>query len=119
MEKLGIDNLKELTRGLASFCNFLGGVFEDGSFGLSDFVHLPDLVLSVQSFAGVDYSDVLPEIDDLDAWEIDELSELFKEVFSIDNLPAEKIVELGLEYVLQGLESVFNLLTLPTKVDGL
>jgi len=106
VKKLGIDNVKMLVVGVASFGSVVSNVLADGKVGLSDFAQIMKLTTQLGNISSLDIKAVIPEIGDLDAEEKVELCKVFDENFNLVEDEIEAKIEAGLAATVKAIEAV-------------
>tara|TARA_Y100001951_G_scaffold94948_1_gene91907 strand:+ start:2144 stop:2479 length:336 start_codon:yes stop_codon:yes gene_type:complete len=95
-EKRGIEETKDILDFVFSFVEAVGKAKEDGEMSWSDARYFIDPVKKL--FEAVDdIEDVLPEIDDLDEEEYDQLVEYVKEKWNYDEENLDWVVDTAIE----------------------
>jgi len=95
-EKRGIEETKDILDFVFSFVEAVGKAKEDGEMSWSDARYFIDPVKKL--FEAVDdIEDVLPEIDDLDEEEYDQLVEYVKEKWNYDDENLDWVVDTAIE----------------------
>lgn len=95
--KLGIDNITKVVSIIAVLAN-VGDQFGRDS-GVTRWSHLVLLGPAIMTLQGINFSQVLPEIKDLDADERSKLTALFDSSLQLGNEHLEGVVEKGLGIV--------------------
>lgn len=94
-----IDNVKAIVSSVATFATIGGKIAADGKVDLLDLAQLPALLGALTPLAAVKFSEIVPELKDLDANEIAVLASIFDASFDLANDSVEKKVEAGLKLV--------------------
>lgn len=118
MSKLPISELKKLTTAVASGAVATFGILEDGKVGFGDIKHVPSVISALRNVSAVDFKAILPQLDDMDAAEADELAAHFKAEFKIADTAKEKVIEQGFEYLLVGVRAVAALVEMGRNIAG-
>ena len=105
--KMGIENLKLVTRATARVATSVGNALEDGKLDLNDlWSEGPTLVTSLWSLKDADFSAIKDEVADFDDKEKRELADVFSIEFDIVNDSVEYIVEQGVAIVIDLLNAI-------------
>jgi len=115
---LGISALLALTTAIASTAEVVGDVAHDNAVDFKDLSSLGKAVSAISDLTEVNFDDVLPEIQDLNGEEQEELAAHFAEKFKLENLDREKTIEEGFGYLLKGLEAFLLLKKLSDKIKA-
>lgn len=114
--KLTITNLKKFIIASVALSNGFAEALEDGKIGVSDLFILKDIVAALKDFSGVNFKELLPEMNDLTENEKDELVSFFKLNFDIENDDREAVIESCFEVVLEAISAVSFFIELSKKV---
>lgn len=93
-QKLGVENLKKVVRLIAVLANVGDKIGHDTS--VSRWANLFELIGAVREISGLQWSQVLPEIKDLDGAERAEIEQVFKEQFDLADDKLEAAIEKGI-----------------------
>jgi hypothetical protein len=93
-QKLGIENLKKVVKLIAALAGVGDKIGHDTS--VSRWGNLFELIGAVREIAGLQWSQVLPEIKDLDAVERAEIEKVFKDQFDLVDDKLEAAIEKGI-----------------------
>lgn len=118
MQKLGIQEVKELATAAAKLGTGAGKILEDGKVTFADTIHVPTILGGLKDLAGVDYKAVLPEAKDLDDTERAELGAHFSATFDLPNDSVEVVVEQGLELCLMALQAILTFVKIGEKAKA-
>lgn len=106
MAHLPATEVKKLVACIAGALTVGGQILADGKVGIGDLARLPQLLGELQGLTGVDYKAVLPQVADLDADELTDLATTFKAAFNLADDTVERVVENGIDIVLQVVQAV-------------
>jgi len=118
MAHLPITQVKLLATAVAQTANAADGIFADGAVNLGDLGRLPGVLNALKTFVDVDYSQVVPQLADIDMVEAKDLAAHFSAVFNIKDDKYEVVVEQGLALVLRGIEVVAEILAIAAKIKA-
>jgi len=104
--KIGIDNLKIMFKSIARLSSITANGLSDG-IGASDVMSLIDVLKIANELKEADFSAMPQEFFDLDEEERNEIFELFKEEFDLENDFIEDVIEQILEGLAQLIPAIF------------
>lgn len=110
-----IDNVKSVVAASASLATIAGRILADGKVDFTDLSQIPGLISALGGLGGIAYKEIVPEIQDLDAEEIQTLASVFAEAFDLADDTVEKRVEAGLRLVGNAVVAVMELLAVLKK----
>lgn len=114
---LGIDSLLALTTAIAAFANVVGEVMHDNKVNYQDLPSLGGAIGAISDLTEVDFDAVVPEANDLNGEEQEQLAEHFRVQFKLENAEREESLEKGFDYLLQGIEAFKLLKKLSDKIQ--
>ncbi len=115
--KLGITNLLLAVKAVGELGAAVGDVFADGAVSVSDARYVGEFFTAMKDAGGVEWSALLPEVQDLDDGERGQLVAAFREDLKIDGHETlEAALEAGFEVLSFGLEALQSLKKLWDKV---
>lgn len=94
-----ITNVKLIVSSVAQFSTIASKIAADGKVDLMDLAQVPALLGALTPLASLEFSQVLPEVKDLDANELSILSETFAQLLDLPDDKMEIKVEAGLKLV--------------------
>jgi hypothetical protein len=111
----GIDKLIKLTDAVCEVVGDVDGILQ-GGITLSDAARIPGLLTDLKDFYELDWSQVLPQAQDLSASEAVVLADHFKKKFDIASNDVEVIIEQGVELVVRGVEAFVYIKEIASKL---
>jgi hypothetical protein len=108
--KLGIVNLLLATKAVGELGSATGDVFADGKVSIGDMQYAGEFFSAMRDASDVEWSALLPEVEDLDADERAQVAAAFREHLKIEGHEVvEEVIEQGFEVLSYGLEALQSL----------